>query len=253
MTLVLVIKVKEGLVLASDSRMNFTDGRQSRDDATKLLTFENHKHVAVLVSGEAIIEGGDDCAPKELLPKLETIFNSKRLSIADYCEQLCTCFRKCYESAWERLAENRKLSLYAQATIVFHVAGFDDNESDARVHKLTLVGRTDHNTTSFGLKPTFSPFGKKMLQGNTYGIACGGVCEVFENVYRYDEELAQNPQNADGTWKIRDETSLQGAIDLACSVIEKSKKMNPHIGGLTRVCIITQDDGLKCYNSVHHV
>ncbi len=253
MTLVLTIKVKEGLVLAADSRMNFRE-RPPSDDALKLLTFRNHKHVAALISGDAIIEGGDDCAPNELLPKLEAQLPLERLSIFDYSEWVPTRFQKCYQNAWERLAKIGKLSEKAKADIIFQVAGFDENENDGRVYKVTLFGRTTRSYYPFKIQPKFNVGGKEEILKGNYGIACGGKREIFQKVYdEYfsdNKKLTQNPPPSDGTceYRIPDEISLQGAKILAYSLMRRAIDLNPEIGGEIHACRITRDDGAKMLN-----
>jgi hypothetical protein len=255
MTLVLTIKVKEGLVLAADSRTNFTDGRPPIDNAFKLLTFKNHKHVAALVSGDAMIEGGDDCAPNELLPRLEAKLPLKRLSIFSYSEWIPARFQECYQNAWERLAEKGKLSEKAKADIIFHVAGFDENDNSGRVYKVTLIGRTNRSYYPFKIEPKFNVGGKEeILKENACCIACGGKSETFQKFYNEyfsnNKKLTQNLPPSDGTCEYRmpDKTSLEEARTLACSLMRRAISVNAEIGGQIRACTITQDGGLIMFD-----
>ena len=255
MTLVLTIKVKEGLVLAAESRMNFRDGRPPSDKTIKLLTFKNHKHVALLVSGAAIIVEGDDCAPNELLPKLETTLPLERLSISDYLEQLHKCFEACYKNEWEgsqRPGMENALTLNQQTT--FHVAGFDENEKDGRVYKLVLDLRAERSNDPPKSELTILPVdGAELLKGSTYGIACSGNCKIFEKVYK--EYFSNNKKmicsrHPDGTYRVPNKTSLRGATRLAYSLMRRAISSqrcvkDAEIGGPIRICTITRDDGLK--------
>ncbi|MGA3198140.1 MAG: hypothetical protein ABSD89_01890 [Halobacteriota archaeon] len=258
MTLVLAIKVKEGLVLAADSRMNFK-GHPPRDNAIKLLPFKNHKHVAALVAGDAIISGWDKREPSELLPDLEAELPSRRLSISNFSERLLTFFKDHYENQWKYLVEKRELPEALQQNITFQVAGFDENEDDGRVYKKELFGRAKLISRSpYQLKPEFYfDRGGEILKGNTYGIACGGNCNIFEKVYgEYfsgNKDLIQKPRNPDGTCRIPDKTSLQEAKTLICSLIGRAiysqrDVKNGEIGGKICACTITQDDGLEMFD-----
>lgn len=260
MTLVL-IKVKEGLVLAADSRRNFPSGRPPIDDSIKLFPFKNHnhKHVAVLVSGAAIIVEWDDCAPNELLPKLETKLPSERLSISDCAEQLHKCFEACYKNECEsskRPEMENRLTSNPQTT--FHVAGFDENEKEGRVFKLVLnlrVARSNIPPPELRIIPVDEG---EILKGNTCGIACGGNCNIFEKVYEEyfsdNKDLIQKPRNPDGTCRIPDKTSLQEAKTHICSLMgraiysQRDLKNAESGGGKICACTITPDDGLKMFD-----
>jgi hypothetical protein len=251
MTLVLTIKVKEGLVLAADSRRNFPSGRPPIDNAIKLLTFKNHKHVAALVSGDAIIYGWDKRAPNELLPDLEAELPSRRLSISNYSERLLTFFQDHYENQWKYLVEKRKLPEALQQNIIFQVAGFDENEDDGRVYKKTLFGRAKLlSRNPYQLKPEFYfDGGGEILKENTYGIACGGTRKTFQKVYKEyfsdNKELMHPHSNGTCEYRIPDKTSLEGATALAYSLMRRAICLNAEIGGPIRVCTITRDGGLK--------
>lgn len=256
MTLVLTIKVKEGLVLAADSRMNFPGGRRPSDSSRKLFTFKNHKHVAVLVSGAAIIVEDDNCAPNELFPKLEKELPSERLSISVYAEQLHKCFEACYKNEWEgskRPEMENRLTSNPQTT--FHVAGFDEDVRDGRVFKLVLHLRAErsNNPPKTELKIILVDRGE-ILKGNTYGIDWGGNREIFERVYKEhfsgNKDLMRSPRYPDRACRIPDKTSLQEAKTLICSLMRHAISSqrylkNAEIGGQIRACTITRDGGLK--------
>ncbi|MGA9079814.1 MAG: hypothetical protein WB581_06255 [Halobacteriota archaeon] len=259
MTLVLTIKVKEGLVLAADSRMNFPGGRRPSDSSMKLFTFKNHKHVAVLVSGAAIIVEDDNCAPNELFAQLEKELPSERLSISVYAEQLHKCFEACYKNEWEgskRPEMENRLTSNPQTT--FHVAGFDEDARDGWVFKLVLHLRAERSNNPPKSELKILPVdGGELLKGSTCGIACGGNCKIFERVYEEyffgNKDLIQKPRNPDGTFRIPDKTSLQEAKTLICSLMGRAiysqrDLKSAEIGGEICACTITQDDGLKMFD-----
>jgi hypothetical protein len=85
-TLVLAIKVNEGLVLAADSKVSC---KSPRKDAAKVLTFKNkknHGHVGALVSGTTVLNESTQM-PDKLLPELEAELPPHRLSVEEYANR----------------------------------------------------------------------------------------------------------------------------------------------------------------------
>jgi hypothetical protein len=201
-----------------------------------------------------MIEGGGDCAPNELLPKLEAKLPLKRLSIFAYSERVPARFQECYQKAWESLAKNWKLREGAKAEIIFHVAGFDENKNDGRVYKVVLTGRANRSLNR--LEPEFKVLDRReIMKENTYCIACGGKREIFQKVYNEyfsnNKELMQNPPPADGTCEYPiPEMSLEGAEIFVCSLMRRAINLSAEIGnaeiaGEIHACTIPQDSGLK--------
>jgi hypothetical protein len=252
MTLILAIKVREGIVLAAESRRNFDVGHS--DDAIKLLYFKNknHRHVGALVSGGADIEGR---TPHELLPEVESTLPPERMTIRQYAEK----FRF---GKWN-VTEER----FPPPT-TFLVAGFDKEEPIGRVYSVVIP--YDVNNPQ---DPNYSPQVKELLN-RKFDIKCFGWSEIIKRLYKgypcYSELATQVAlqkkfsseqteqilqilkENAlPEKWKSCDDLSLQEAVELAYffmqTTIDAQKFMNVRAvcGGAIHVCTITQDKGLK--------
>ena len=93
MSLVVVVKGPEGVVLAADTRITVTrrapDG-QSReanfDNATKILTFgKQHSNVAAVAYGQAMISGRP---VHSLMPEFQRRLGVERRQVVDYAREL---------------------------------------------------------------------------------------------------------------------------------------------------------------------
>ena len=130
MSLGVVIKGPEGVVLASDSRVTLTAERPgipplhvNFDNATKLLSFsEPHNFVGAVTYGSAVI--GLRTA-HSYVPEFETTLEDRRLPVAEYAKELSEFFKK----QWEQVLPPE----YQGPTMVFVVGGYDEGDSYGKV------------------------------------------------------------------------------------------------------------------------
>jgi hypothetical protein len=247
MTLILAIKVKAGLVLAADSRRNLEwqiaeneSAPSYLDDATKLLAFKNeiHAYVGVLTYGAAII--GDQMIDK-LLSGFEAALPSKRTTIDKYAQKLTDFFMANFGDERESRGLPRNLNISEEtppSATKFLVAGFDTNEYTGRVYRVTVP----YHPTQIGYLP-----GNEELLQEKCGIVCGGESNTFNQVFQKLLSRSESEQTlpADCSWGMPGDISLLKAVELACDVMEQSKRLNDKIGGPIHISTITMDEGLK--------
>lgn len=284
MTLILAIKVRDGIVLAAESRRNLNrvEGNIAVpagycDDATKLLYFKNknHRFVGVLASGNAMIGGR---LPYALFPELEATLPLKRITIREYAQKLLDFFMARFND--ERKSRGlRELNVNEDPfpePMKFLIAGFDKKESVGRMYSVMIP--YDYNN----LQDLFySPRVKELMMENTFDIEWDGQGEIIQRLYKgyssYNEWVIENAlketvspdvnngltkrllqtltrtelHQDTGGWKSFEDLSLQEAVELAYffmqTTIDAQKFMEgrAECGGTIRVCTITKDEGLK--------
>jgi hypothetical protein len=125
----IVIKGPEGLVLAADSRVTLSAQtpqgllRVNFDNATKLLSFkEPHNFVGAVTYGQAAI---DLRTAYSFLPEFEAGLLSKRLPVQEFAKKLSDFFMK----QWEEIKPDN----YSGPDMTFVVGGFDEDDPYGRV------------------------------------------------------------------------------------------------------------------------
>jgi hypothetical protein len=149
----IVIKGPEGLVLAAESRVTLSaklpDGQQTHvsfDNATKLLSFSDpNKAVGVVTYGLAAI--GMRTA-HSFVPEFEAGLPKERLKVGEFAERL-GCF---FMQQWKAIMP----ADYAGPDMVFVVGGFDEGEPYGRVYLLEVPRNprpveTNANPGEFGI------------------------------------------------------------------------------------------------------
>ena len=119
----IVIKGPEGLVLAADSRLTLVANRPdgtvvpvSFDNATKVLAFQNpHQFVGAVTYGAAAIR---ERTAYGLLPEFEDALPKQRLSVEDFAQQVGKFFGERWREAMP--------SDYKGPDMTFVVGGFDE-------------------------------------------------------------------------------------------------------------------------------
>jgi hypothetical protein len=183
MSLGIVIKGPEGLVLAADSRVTlgtkFPNGdvfHVNFDNATKLLSFSKPNSntnifVGAVTYGQAIV-GTTNRTVNSFLPEYEADFPStgKRLSVSGFAEQLSNFFLK----QWNNAAPIN----YPGPNIIFVVAGYNENEYFGRVYLFEIPGNPNPE--------------EKHPSSNEFGITWGGQREFVDRIIQgYDERLIE--------------------------------------------------------------
>ena len=253
MSLAIVIKGSEGLVLAADSRVTLEGGDPKNvkvmfnfDNATKLLTFAEQKWIGVVTFGDAVIgtKTSNLRTAKSLVPELEATLPKERLSVHAFSQLLSDFFRKEWET---RMPAN-----HPGQGMTFIVGGFDEGKPYSSVYLLKVPGSpTPEETTP-----------------DDFGITWGGQLELASRILRgYDpriieiatKELGMKVDQVDAFTKALAQLQLkipfqvlplQDCIDLAVFLIRTTATAQNlsieirGVGGAIDVAVITQREGL---------
>jgi hypothetical protein len=252
MTLVLVLKVREGLVLAADSRRN---SKPPRNDAAKILSFNetNHRHVGALASGDVVIDKSDVRTPYELLLELEEKGETpiNRLQIEQYAGWFKDRFGSHHEAELGKKKEVRSTS----TTLL--VAGLNENEEEGQVWSVNF------HCFAGNFTPLQSPVlmageTDRMVARGTLKAPAGKNLSAFQMAYKSyfseHKELIREIEDPDswlGPWKLPDHTSLKDAARGAYVLIQRTishrrcRREPTQIHDPIHVCTITRRDGLK--------
>ena len=255
MSLGVVIKGTEGIVLAADSRVTLEAQKKDSlpipvnyDNATKLLAFsEPHNFVGTVTYGQAVI--GLRTA-HSFVPEFEqTVLESKtRLTIDEYATELS----KFYMNRWK---ENYKED-YQGPNMTFVVGGYNIGEAYGRVLRFEIPGQ---------------PIPKQetaMEEG--FGMTWGGQLEVASRlIHGFDPALinivtAKANLNKEQAKQLHQELisnlqypipyqvlPLQDCVDLAIFLIRTTMLAQQlaiavrGVGGPIDVAIITRTNGLE--------
>jgi hypothetical protein len=248
MSLGLVVKVPEGLVLAAESRVTinvFNEqgtqvGQAFYDNTTKLFTFKHpHEFIGVVTFGQAFI--GKRTAYGYFTEFNELLIEQRpeRIPVDNFAQELSDFFK----SKWgEAPAPPTGL---IQEPLSFLVAGYNDKEASGRIYRVVIPNNpepVEQNPGTFGI---------------TYGGQGGAI--VYRLMNGYDVSLQSLvEQNLTPEQRMKlvlpfmyDALPLQDAVDLAILmaratiVIQKLAMMPRTCGGPIDVCTITSADGLS--------
>lgn len=183
MSLGIVIKVPEGLVLAADSRI--TLGAQITtpmglqqlpvyfDNATKLLSFSApNTTVGVVTYGQAVIGQQNQRTAASFIPEFESELTNERLSVLKFAEKISEFYLKQWRST---MPPDDKIGNIPNMTFV--IAGFNLNEVYGQVYIVEI------------------PRAPKPLErniDNEFGITFGGQHEIVSRILLgYDIRLPE--------------------------------------------------------------
>jgi len=171
MSLGVVVKGPEGIVLAADSRVTLaTRGEQpvlvNYDNATKLLTFGNHPKIAAVTYGTAVI--GLRTA-HSFLPEFDLELKEKKpLKVKECAKKLSDFFMK----QW---ADRPELKSWAGPSMTFIVAGFDHDAAYGSV---------------FIFEVPYAPEPQERNADENFGMTWGGQHEIASRILQgYDPAL----------------------------------------------------------------
>ncbi|PKB71684.1 MAG: hypothetical protein BZY87_04220 [SAR202 cluster bacterium Io17-Chloro-G6] len=263
MSLGVVIKGPEGVVLAADSRLTLEAQNPQRsmvipvtfDNASKLLTFGSsdsglndfHRHVAAVTYGQAVIgtELNDLRTAHSFVPELVGKLGEVRLTTARYAEVISEFFM----DQWK----NKMPADYKGGAMTFVVGGIDEGEA---------YGKTFLFTIPFEPKPVEQ-------SKDEFGITWGGQVEYATRlIYGHDPKLLsaiENSLNLDSTALALVQEAirpfrmpvpysilpLQDCIDYATFLIDLTTKAQSlgiglrGVGGPIDVVTITRTEGLR--------
>lgn len=253
MSLGIVIKGPEGLVLAAESRITLTtdEGEQTIpvnfDNATKLLSFSDPNcAVGVVTYGLAAIGLR---AAHSFIPEFESKLPEERLKIEDFATKLSDFFME----QWK----NEMPPDYSGPAMTFVVAGFDENQPYGKVFLFEIPNN-----------PVPEP---RNPDANQFGITWGGQREIVDRlIMGIDPKLteylkAQNIIDTEFNNILQDlqmkiplaAMPLQDCVDLAIFFIRTTitaQQLTVGIrgcGGPIDVATITRREGLKFIQKKH--
>jgi hypothetical protein len=250
MSLAVVIKGPEGLVLAADSRVTLQGKRGNEvftvnyDNATKLLTFEGQSHLAAVTYGAAVIGAR---TAHSFLPEFEVKDRVKegRLPVEEFCKELRDFFKERWES---EMPKN-----YSGPDMTFIVGGFDEGEAYGKVF-LFSIPRADNVIPR---------------NAGDFGMTWGGQLELASRmIHGFDPNLPaliENTLTLDGDKKAKlreilkqlefpipyQVLPLQDSINLAISMLRSTIIFQSlaagvrGVGGPLEVAVVTRVKGVK--------
>jgi len=253
MSLGIVIKGPEGLVLAAESRITLgvQIGTQplpvTFDNATKLLSFSTpNTTIGVVTYGQAVIGARDPRTAASFIPEFEASLPKEQLTVAGFAERISEFFLK----QWQ-------LSMPADEKIpnmTFVVAGFNPDEVYGQVYLIEIPRAP---------KPT------ERGKDNEFGITFGGQHEIMSRILQgYDIRLPEvlkkdlnlsSEQSAKFDALIKQfqigiplqVLALQDCVDLACFFIRTTMDAQRFsigirgVGGAIDVAIIKRNQNLQ--------
>lgn len=240
MSLGVVVKVPEGLVLAAESRVTVTvpRGQATYDNTTKLFSFKRpHDFVGVVTYGQAFI--GRRTAYGYFTEFNEGLSN-ERISVYDFAKELC----KFFKAKWDTTPPPQLPRGMVQESMSFLIGGYNDKEVNGRIYLVVIPDSpepVEQSPDNFGI---------------TYG---GDIGIIYRLINGYDFNLQSiMEQNLTKERKAElelpfpyDALPLQDAVDLATLLIratiniQKLAIMPRSCGGPIDVCTITSVDGLS--------
>jgi hypothetical protein len=249
MSLAIVIKAPEGIVLAAESRVSYQipDGTGANnwvtfDNATKLLAFDGHDYVGAVTFGAGNI--GDRTA-HSFLPELLTQLGDKRLSIAAFAKKMSDFFLAQWKEA---MPED-----YDGQPMIFAVAGFNEKSPYATVMQFAIPG---------------APQPELAIAEDSFNTVWGGDRGIVDRLMSGLDVRADNfveTLKLSGDDKKRYEVmkqevalplvvnalALQDAVNLALTLINTTIELQSlsvgqrTVGGPIDIATITREDNLR--------
>jgi 20S proteasome alpha/beta subunit len=163
MSLGMVFKGPEGIVLGADSRVTLTFQATvagpaagampviipaTYDNATKLLKVSGQDHVAAITYGVGVIGQTSPRTAHSYLPEFEEELAAQpgRISVEDFAAKLSDFFNRQWQSSMPPGVQ--------VGDMIFLVAGYNENEAYGRVYQLSVPNSltpTEQNHNDFGL------------------------------------------------------------------------------------------------------
>jgi hypothetical protein len=174
MSLGMVIKSPEGLVLAAESRVTLEVHKNGSantifnnfDNATKLFSLSQpHHHIGVVTYGQAAI--GQRTA-HSFVPEFESTLSDKLDSVLDYANSISAFFMQQWYNVMPRP--------YIGPDMTFIVAGFNNGEPHGRIYLINLPSSPAPVEQSPGM--------------GSFGITWGGQREIVDRLLMgYDAQI----------------------------------------------------------------
>jgi len=261
MSLGIVIKGPEGIVLAADSRLTVTATLPPNpaapgvlmqlpvnfDNSTKLLTFNgHHRWIGAVTFGDATIGQANDLrTAQSFLSAFELTLPEERLTVAAFAQSLSDFFM----NEWN----TRMPQGHVSAGMSFVIGGFDADEAYGSMYELNIPN---------------TPVPVEQMH-NDFGLNFGGQKEITERLMQgYDAQVlaiitdvlgltpaqVASVQTALAALQISVPLQLlplQDCIDLAVFLIRTTTSAQSlsiglrGVGGAIDVAVITQQNGIE--------
>ncbi len=255
MSLGLVFKGPEGIVLAADSRVTLTvmqqlpNGQQvlipaTYDHASKLLTSKAQPYVAAVTFGAGVIGQNEPRTAVSFMPEFDTEIGAQRLSVEQFAERLGAFFDK----QWKKAGMDPNPPQGQE--MIFFVAGYDEGAPYGRAFEVKVP---------INLKPVESL--------PDFGVQWGGQREVVDRLIQgFDFRLPEVVENILGKHdpdlekKLKEQFALpipwqflplQDCIDVVISMLRVTITLQQWmigvrgVGGAIDVATITRMDGFQ--------
>ena len=253
MSLGVVVKGPEGIVLAADTRVTLTAQRPGTppiivnfDNATKLLTFgKSHSWVGAVTYGEAVI--GTRTA-HSYMPEFELLLGEKRLSVEEYAKELCNFFAKHREDA------GMPSEVPLGGGMFFIVGGYDEGKPYGEVFLFSIPNSPKpepQNSDSFGMT-----WGGQLeiISRIVHGYDPGVLPRIGEHLRLSKSQLRTLEQKLKQNFEYTipyEVLPLQDCIDLAALLIRTTMTAQNlavqvrGVGGTIELATITRTEGLN--------
>jgi hypothetical protein len=223
MTLGIVVKGTEGVVLAVDSRVTLTLLTQQGnthtilpatfDNATKLLKVAKQRFVGAITYGNAIFDVNQPRTAHSFLPEFEASLPDLRITVADFATRL----GQFYLARWTAGHQPQGIEPAS-----FFVGGYDEGEAYGRLYTLHVPN---------SVVP-------EELHASDFGANWGGQIATVNGL------LA----NAAIPWQL---LPLQDCVDVAILAVKTTAELQKFVtdirgvGGPIDVAVITKIDGFR--------
>ena len=248
MSLGVIVKAPEGLVLAAESRLTITmNGPNGSilpvyfDNALKLFSFQEFNNIGVVTWGQALI--GRRSA-QNLLPEFEAEIQGKSgLSVSDFAKRLGDFFT----ARWEKSGE-----AFQGVPMTFAVGGFDKQDPYGKVYVLDVPNKPnpeERNSNEFG----YTLGGQQELIGRIIRGYDPSILSLVAQKFSLDENAIAELQNELTPFQIPipiDSMPLQDCVNFAIFLIRTTIDVQSlylgirGCGGPIDVATITQAEGL---------
>jgi hypothetical protein len=174
MSLGVIIKCPEGLVLAAESRVTVNaktpNGtiHNNFDNAKKLLAFSGcHRFIGAITYGLGSINLR---TAQSFMPEFESSLPENRVPVEEFAQRMATFFLEQWKN--EGLPD---VDQYKNAPLVFMVGGFDENDPYGKVYEIVIP---------------FKPQPSLIKDSKSFGVNWGGQREIVDRLIKgYDERI----------------------------------------------------------------
>ncbi|MFZ2055022.1 MAG: hypothetical protein WAU81_12615 [Candidatus Aminicenantales bacterium] len=259
MSLGVVFKGPEGIVLAADSRvtlnmeMRVDTGKilipSTYDSATKLLEFQNQKYVGAVTYGIGAIGQKEPRTAHSFLPEFENELQkeeNKRLSVEEFAKKLSLFFARQWEICMPKEA--------SAPDLVFFIGGYDQDVPYGRVFQVAIPSKpvpVEQNKNQFGI--TWGgqlEYTTRLIKG--MDPALPSVVQKYLNLT--DEQRDSLEKHIDQNLSIKipyQFLPLQDCVSLSIFLIRTSIEIQTWtlgirgVGGAIDVATVTRTEGFK--------